>query len=125
MKLTVKVSDNIDANTAKQIENYFNGMTDAQKQHVVSSKDSFSYWLNNRAPHIYRKVASYIDEIWRQVEQVLEDVLIGVTKGAAAVVFAPIVGVIEGVAEGFENGLEAGVKKGFKAMGNFLDDLLS
>lgn len=107
MDLTVHVSDHIDAQTARQIQNFFNGLSDAQKQQVASNKDSFSYWLNNRAPQIYRKVSAYIDELWEQIESVLEDIVEGLAIGAAVVVAAPIVGVVEGV----------------KAIGRWLDDL--
>lgn len=95
MDLTVHVSDHIDAQTARQIQYYFNGLTDAQKQHVASSKNSFAYWLNNRAPHIYRKVADYIDELWEQIESVLAEILEGLAIGAAVVVAAPIIGAVE------------------------------
>lgn len=107
MELKVHVSDHVDYQTARQIENYFNDLTDSQKQHVASSKDSFSYWLHNRAPQIYRKVSSYIDEIWSQIEDVLGEILEGVAIGAAAVVALPVIGAVEGI----------------KAIGRWLDDL--
>lgn len=97
MDLTVHVSDHIDAQTARQIQSYFNGLSDAQKQHVGSSKNSFAYWLNNRAPQLYRKVANYIDELWEQIESALAEILEGLAVGVAVVVAAPFVIAAEGI----------------------------
>lgn len=60
--ITLQVSDHVDDQTTQQIQKFFNGLSDSEKERVGSNKDSFSYWLNNRAPHIYRKVANYIDD---------------------------------------------------------------
>lgn len=123
MELKVKVSDNIDAQTARQIENYFNGLTEAQKKQVSSNKDSFSYWLKNKAPQIYEKVSAYIDEIFNAVKSVAGNIFDAYVNVGAAIVGTPIIGICTGVKEGLENGLEAGIKKGFKSMGKFLDDV--
>lgn len=90
--ITLQVSDHVDNQTTQQIQNFFNGLSDAEKRRVGSNKDSFSYWLNKRAPYIYRKVANYIDEIWSQIEEALADIIKGVAIGAATVVAVPVVG---------------------------------
>ena len=107
------------------LERYLNGLPPSTVETISHNTSNFSTWLREKNYNLYRRLYPYIDEIFNALKNIASDILEGVGKGAAAVVFTPIVGVIEGVAEGFENGLEAGVKKGFKAMGNFLDDLLS
>ena len=100
-------------------------MSDARKATLVIDFDHFCSWLRGEDSSFYYAIRGKLREVWNEIKSTIGEIAEGVGKGAAAVVFTPIVGVIEGVAEGFENGLEAGVKKGFKAMGNFLDDLLS
>lgn len=107
------------------LERYLNGLPPSTVETISHNTSSFSTWLREKNYNLYRRLHPYIDEILNELKNIVSDILEGVGKGAAAVVVTPIVGIIEGVAEGFENGLEAGVKKGFKAMGNFLDDLLS
>lgn len=125
MQITVHTSEHIDAATAKQIQSYFNSLTESTQKTVSSNKDSFKSWLRNSYFGLYLKVSPYIDEIWSQVKEIATGLLEAIGVGAAAVVATPIIGVVEGIKEGLDNGFEAGVSKAFKSMGEVLDDLFS
>ena len=108
-----------------RFDRMWSGLAAGKKATAVLDFEHFCSWLRGEDTSFYYAIKNKLQDLWNEVKSTIGEIAEGVGKGAAAVVVTPIVGIIEGVAEGFENGLEAGVKKGFKAMGNFLDDLLS
>lgn len=107
------------------LEMYLNGLPSSTVETISHNTSSFSTWLSEKNYSLYRRLSPYINEIFEQLKDFCESVLIGVGKVYVGTVLTPVVGVYEGIKEGLNNGLEAGVKKGFKAMGDFLNDLIN
>lgn len=109
----------------ERFDRIWSELSGSRKATAVLDFEHFCSWLRGEDSSFYYAIKNKLQDLWEEVKSTIGEIAEGVGKGAAAVVVTPIVGIIEGVAEGFENGIEAGIKKGFKAMGNFLDDLLS
>lgn len=125
-----KISININRPDVTQqdvrtLENYLNGLTAATSENIRQNTGNFSQWLKGKDSRLYKTLSPYISEIFAQIKEFFENILIGAAKIYAGAVCTPMVGIYEGVKEGLNNGLEAGVKKGFNAMGNFLDELFN
>lgn len=109
----------------KQFDKMWRELSSGKKATAVLDFDHFCSWLRGEDSSFYYSIQSKLRELWDEIKSTVSDIAEGTLIGVGAVVATPIVGVVEGLKEGFENGPIEGVKKGFKAMGSFLDDLLS
>ena len=56
----------------KQIQDLFHDLSDARQRTVSENYTSFSGWLHNEHPTIYRQVSSFMIDIWRSFEAAIQ-----------------------------------------------------